>query len=245
MKKRNALAIMLALLLLFSLAGCSGGGSAADTTEQEVSSAAAEASSADASAGNDSEENAETAEAKESVSADVETTGSDADFQVTYLDDGTCEISGCFLTDAESIVVPDTIGGRTVTGIGGYAFSTLAAKEITLPDTVEYLSEASFVSCESLETINLGSGLKTIASLAITSCDSLTSLTFPDGMETIETMAFLYCENLGEVYIPDSVTNFGDVITFLDACPNVVIVTPAGSAAEAKATENALPVRNP
>lgn len=244
MKKRNVLAIMLALLL-FSLAGCSGGGNTADTTEQEVSSAAAEVSSADASAGNDSEENAETAETEESVSADVETTGSDADFQVTYLDDGTCEICGCFLTDAESIVVPETIGGRTVTGIGGYAFSTLAAKEITLPDTVEYLSKAAFVACENLKTINMGSGLKTIDTLAINGCDSLTSLTFPDGMETMENCPFLNCGSLGDVYIPESVTSFGDMITLSDGCPNVVIVTPAGSAAEAKATENALPVRNP
>ncbi|MCD7801605.1 MAG: leucine-rich repeat protein [Clostridiales bacterium] len=251
--KKRILALLLALALLCALTACGDSGEAATDSTGSETEATSDAETEEDASEQESADEAETEteadsgdDADSSEAADDESTESDdSDYVTTHLDDSTCEITDCYLTEAETIVVPETIGGRTVVGIGGYAFTELEAKEISLPDTLEYIGQAAFVSCENLETVNLGSGLKTIESLAFTNCNSLKSLTFPEGMETFEDTPFSLCESLVEVYIPDSVTNFGGVITYLDLCPNIVIVTPSGSAAEAKAIEDGLPVENP
>ncbi len=188
----------------------------------------------------------------ETEAAAPETSEADG-FTIAHLSSDSCEIVGCTLgysAAIDSLVVPDTINGRTVIGIGSGAFVNNLAKEITLPDTVEYISEKAFLMC-SMETRNLGSGLKKIAQAGILSCNELTALTFPEGMESMGASSFGGAGALAEVYIPASVTDIGQdssgqaVITYPASCPNVVIVTPSGSLAEEVALANKLTVRNP
>lgn len=169
---------------------------------------------------------------------------SEEDFRTVSLGDGKCEIIGCS-SDAEVIRVPETLYGETVTGIGSNAFAMLEAKTIILPDTVEYLGKYAFNTCEKLEEVELGSGLKRTGLLSFNNCAELRSVTFPDGMEEMTECCFARCTKLGEVYIPASVTAFGNKITDSALCPEVMIVTPAGSAAEANAQEYGIPYRNP
>lgn len=169
---------------------------------------------------------------------------SESDFIIRSLGNGTCEIMGCSST-ARVIRVPETIYGETVVGVGSNAFAMLEAQKIILPDTVEYLEEYAFSLCENLEEIELGNGLKQTGLFAITGCNELRSVSFPEGMEEMTQSCFGACAKLGEVYIPESVTKFGNIIVSPSLCPNVVIVTPAGSAAEANALKYGIPVRNP
>lgn len=166
---------------------------------------------------------------------------SESDFRTRSLGNGKCEIVGCSAT-AKVIRVPETIYGETVVGIGSNAFSVLDAQKIILPDTVEYLAKYAFNTCKKLEEVKLGKGLKKTGLLSFNFCNELRSVTFPEGMEEMTECCFAGCEKLGEVYIPASVTKFGNRIA---VDPNVVIVTPAGSAAEANALKYGIPVRNP
>lgn len=188
---------------------------------------------------------------EESEEAVLETSEEDG-FTIAQLSNDSCEIVGCTLGYSEaidSLIVPDTINGLTVIGIGSGAFVNNIAKEITLPDTVEYISEKAFYMCD-METLNLGSGLKKIEESGILSCNELTSLTFPEGMESMGACSFSGGA-LVEVYIPATVTEIGQnssgetVLTYPAASPNVVIVTPSGSLAEEVALENKLTVQNP
>lgn len=169
---------------------------------------------------------------------------SEEDFRTESLGDGRCEIVGCG-SEIEVIRVPETLYGETVVGIGTNAFCGLEAKKIILPDTVEYLGRYAFNTCEKLEELELGSGLKKTGLFAISFCHELCSVTFPEGMEEMTEICFGSCLKLGEVYVPASVTKFANMIVNPALCPEVVIVTPAGSAAEANAQEYGIPYRNP
>lgn len=169
---------------------------------------------------------------------------SENDFRIASLGDGRCEIVGCSAT-AKVIRVPEQLFGETVVGIAMNAFGNIEAQKIILPDTVEYLKQNAFNNCEKLEEVELGKGLKKTGLLSFNFCNELRSVTFPDGMEEMTECCFGICMKLGEVYVPASVTKFGNCIADSALCPNVVIVTPAGSAAEANAKEYGTPVRNP
>ena len=180
----------------------------------------------------------------ETKAVDVEQNVSEDDFRTASLGDGTCEIVSCSAT-VKVVRVPETLFGETVVGIGSNAFAMLEVQKIILPDTVEYLEDYAISLCEKLEEIELGKGLKRTGVFSITGCNNLRSISFPEGMEEMTQSCFGACEKLEEVFIPASVTKLGNMIFSPSLCPNAVIITPAGSAAEANAQEYGIPYRNP
>lgn len=226
MKKRFLICLFI-LCLLASLAACGGTGSG--ETAESAPASSGQGAKADAAA-------PQTQAAESAVTED--------DFLTIDLGDGTCKISLCEST-ASKLVVPGTIRGQKVAGIGDYAFNQCPAEEIVLPDSVEFIEANAFCLCENLRRIDLGTGLKRIGQNAFLSCNQLERVDFPEGMAVLESFCFGACEKLGEVYIPASVQEIPMGITNLSQCPNVVIVTPAGSVAEQTAKDTGLPVRNP
>ena len=159
------------------------------------------------------------------------------------VEDGVFCITGVE-SDAEEIIVPSQINGVTVGKIKKNAFYNLKCKKITIPDSVTYIGENAFFCCSDLEQIGLGKGLKSIGLGAFSGCLALKSVTFPEGMETIENPLFINNDELEEVFIPASVVNLPERIASNKTCPKIVIVTPAGSKAEAAAKGQGLTVRN-
>ena len=166
-------------------------------------------------------------------------------FNVVPLDDDTCEIAGC-LEDLEILKIPETIGGYTVVGIGFAGLANLNnTRQITLPDTVEYIGSNAFANDIALEWIDLGEGLKRIGEYAFNMCDSLERVRFPEGMTTFVGYPFGLCASLDEVQIPASVTDMPIGPFQPDLYRNqVTIVTPRGSAAEQFAMDNDIAVRH-
>jgi hypothetical protein len=167
----------------------------------------------------------------------------EGDFSIVDLGDGTCEISYCY-SESSVIEVPSTIYDKTVVGVGQFAFNQSDAVEIILPDTVEYIDSYAFSECENLESISFGQGLLRTGEMIFNDCNSLKQVTFPEGMTTMESITFGFCDILEEVYIPASVTDIENGIAIVEMCPNIIIVTPAGSRAEEVALEYELPVVN-
>lgn len=178
----------------------------------------------------------------ETIGEEQET--SEDDFRAVSLGEGRCEIVGCSSTE-KVIRVPETLFGETVVGIGTNAFCMLEAEKIILPNTVEYLADSAFNGCEKMKEVDLGKGLKRTGLLSFNFCNELQSVTFPEGMEEMTECCFGFCNKLVEIYVPASVTKFGSLIVQPDLCSDAVIVTPAGSAAEANAQEYGIPYRNP
>lgn len=165
------------------------------------------------------------------------------DYLTTSLSDDTCEITACFLTTAV-LEVPETIDGKTVVGICDFGLSVEGVEEIILPDTVTYINPNAFNGSLELKKVVFGSGLKTVGKMAFLNCPNLESLEFPEGVEEIGYNLIALNDVITEVYIPASVEKFTGAIASAETCPNLVIVTPAGSAAEQMAIEADLPVRN-
>ena len=94
-----------------------------------------------------------------------------------------------------SVTIPDTIDGRKVTSIGGYAFR----------------------DCTSLTSVTIPDSVTSIEQYAFRDCTSLTSVTIPDSVTTIGGSAFWGCKNLTSVTIPDSVTRIEDIMRFRSA----------------------------
>lgn len=172
----------------------------------------------------------------------------DADFYRSSFGDGTCEVTGCRVEvnlNVDVIVVPETLFGDKVIGVGVSAFACSNAKKIVLPDTVEYIGSYAFQGCSELEEVQFGTGLKRIGGSLFNMSEKLKTVTFPEGMTTIEDYCTGLNESLTEMYIPASVTEAPKGITYPDTCPNLVVVTPAGSYAEEVCIRDGMPVRNP
>ena len=140
------------------------------------------------------------------VCAGAETYG---DFEYDVLDSGTVEITG-YNGSAEKVVIPDTIDGKSVTSIGGWAFSWCSSlTSITIPDSVTSIGGEAFYDCSSLTSITIPNSVTEIGSSAFYGCSSLTSITIPDGVTSIGDYAFSGCKSLASITIPNSVTEIG------------------------------------
>lgn len=147
-------------------------------------------------------------------------------------------------SEANEIVVPETIQGAPVVKIGEDAFSQLQCESVILPSSVTEIDTYAFFECTKLKNVELGEGVQVVGKYVFISCKSLESVRFPESLVKIESVIFNKCDALSEVYIPASVTEIPEGIAFIESCPNLVIVTPAGSVAEQVAKEAGIPVRN-
>lgn len=218
--KRKLMTALVAITLSFTLLSCGSGESGKTNDSQKTT----------------------TTSNSDDTQKEQETQTDETEFNGVPTDDG-YQITGCH-SDADTIVVPDTINGYKVTEVGSYCFAGLKAKSITLPDTVEVIGNSAFDSCSELETIDLGTSLKTVGYLAFASCSSLKKIDFPEGMTTMENCPVGNCANLTEVYVPASVTDIQGIILDPASCPNAVVVTPSGSTAETNCKEYNIPVQS-
>ena len=123
----------------------------------------------------------------------------------------------------------------SVTSIGNFAFANCAMlTSVTLPAHITSIGEgafygcgalasftvegtglktipyAAFMNCPALTTVTIGNGIKTVDKSAFFGCTGLTSVTVNEGVETIGMQAFQNCTNLASVTLPASVTAIGD-----------------------------------
>ena len=101
-----------------------------------------------------------------------------------YLDNGYCVISG-YSGSAKNVVIPATIGERTVVAIAGagYAHGVFEGNReitsVTIPDTIRSIGSKAFYGCSSLTDVELGNGLKYLDYNCFGECDALTSIDIP------------------------------------------------------------------
>lgn len=82
--------------------------------------------------------------------------------------------------------------------------------EYTIPDTVTEIVKGAFCGSKSaLETVNCGSGLKTVGTNAFYCSNGLKNINMPHGLVTLGNYAFYKCSDLESISIPDSVTSIG------------------------------------
>ena len=142
------------------------------------------------------------------ASAETETYG---DFRYWVQGDGTVHITGYNIYgSAEKVDIPDKIDGKSVTGIGDWAFNGCTnLTSITIPDSVTEIGLSAFYDCTSLTSITIPNSVTSIDDRVFEGCTSLTSITIPDCVTSIGIGAFRGCTSLKSITIPSSVTSIG------------------------------------
>ena len=126
-----------------------------------------------------------------------------------------------------TIVIPATLGGKSVTSlakcafyqcsnitnvvipstvksIGSSAFYNSGLSSIDIPDNVRTIDDYAFENCSNLENAKLPSDLKIIESRIFGGCSRLKSVNIPNGVECIKLGAFGAC-GFGNITIPGTV----------------------------------------
>ena len=103
-----------------------------------------------------------------------------------------------------NVVIPDELGGRPVVAVAEKAFyKNGEISSITIESDADNftIGAQAFSDMDSLVSVVLPDGLKTIPSHAFSGCDSLTQVTMGNGVESIEEYAFSECPTLANIYI--------------------------------------------
>ena len=103
------------------------------------------------------------------------------------------------------VVVPSSLGGFPVVGIGKHAFDSCHGLEgVTIPEGVVVIGGYAFVYCDKLKSVTIPNGVTTIERHAFINCP-LDDVTIPESMTTIDEFAFDGCSKLKSVHISDLV----------------------------------------
>ncbi len=100
------------------------------------------------------------------------------------------------------ITIPNTVNGKTVTGIAGAAFFSVSSlKSVTIPSSVTSIGSNAFESCTSLTSVNFDndSQLTSINVGAFYKCSALTSINIPNNVTSIGYSAFSNCSSLTSI----------------------------------------------
>lgn len=96
----------------------------------------------------------------------------------------------------------------TSTRIDYRAFETCTSiVSVHIPATVDVIGSSAFVSCVHLATVTIEPGLLVVAGFS--KCDSLTTINLPFGVKTIEDATFANCRSLRSVHLPATLTSIG------------------------------------
>ncbi|MCX5972798.1 MAG: leucine-rich repeat domain-containing protein [Chloroflexi bacterium] len=144
---------------------------------------------------------------------------SDAGFE--YIgNDGAATVTGCTVTCPATLVIPDTLGGNSVTSIGNYAFYNNALTSVTIPNSVTTIGDFAF-EANALTSVTIPNSVTSIGTGAFYN-NALTSVTIGNSVTSIGYGAFS-SNALTSVTIGSSVTTIGDYAFDTNALTSVTI----------------------
>jgi hypothetical protein len=127
-----------------------------------------------------------------------------------------------------NVVIPSSIDGIPVTGIGNNAFRNYSnITSVVIPDNISNIGSFSFAYCTSLTNVIIGNGVTNISDDAFQQCGNIASVTLGNSVATIGHAAFAFSSNLTSIYIPASVTRIN--APAFCSCPNLTNATFAGA----------------
>jgi len=144
-----------------------------------------------------------------------------------FVGGGTSDETAVPKTTVGTVVIPTTLGGKSVVGlakcafygcgsvtnvvipatvrsIGSAAFWESGLSSVDIPDSVTSINSDAFYGCRSLENVRLSANLKALEGGVFGACKKLTSIDIPDSVKCIRMGAFT-ASCLKHVTIPGSV----------------------------------------
>lgn len=102
------------------------------------------------------------------------------------------------------IVVPRTLGGYPVCGIGGRAFYGTNITSVTVHRGIEYAANEAFAFCQSLVSVEFEGEATTLGAGIFAGCSALKSVILPSALTSIPSDAFTGCSSLDNIILPDT-----------------------------------------
>ncbi len=150
------------------------------------------------------------------------------EYEVNY--DGTTVTITGYTGPGGNVVVPATIGGKSVTVIGSSAFEDNAdLTGITLPVGITTMDTGAFRNCTGLTSIHLPNTLKVIETAAFQGCTALQTVPFPAGVNYIGNYVFSRCTQLTNIQVDSANAVYSSVNGVLfDKNATELIILPPG-----------------
>ena len=163
---------------------------------------------------------------------------------VYTVDGDNATITNCaFGVCPEDLVIPSTIGGKTVTSLVGFGPSNASSiKSVSLPSTLTTLGYAAFLGYSNLESIDIPGSVSALPDYMFNLDRKLSSVTLHEGLKTIGFAVFANTNSLTSLSIPSTVTAIGPYglgaipdVTFNGNAPTVaddaqIVDAPVGTA---------------
>lgn len=171
-----------------------------------------------------------------SLSAAAVTEFSDGIYTFSKTENGAAVITDCSLTESD-IVVPGSVLGYPVVGVGKYAFmSNSALESVVLPSSVVSIGDYAFAEDRNLTTVSIPEQCESIADNAFWNSPNVTIRCFyGSAADTYAKNHALSCEYLDEALLGDAdgdgYININEVTTIqrhiaeLDALEGVSLLT--------------------
>jgi len=119
-------------------------------------------------------------------------------------------VSGSFILQSQSTSYNTFFtDGKNSTTSSDRAYLN-SIQKIEIGTGITTIGSYAFSRCYSLSSVTIPNTVTTIGSSAFYGCYSLSSITIPDGVTSIGNNAFQYCYSLSSVTIPNSVTTIAD-----------------------------------
>lgn len=108
-----------------------------------------------------------------------------------------------FGSPVSSLVIPNTIDGKTVLAIEDNVFTgKWGFDKIYLPDTIMKIGEGTFAYNPKMQEITLPKSLRAMGRRVFRNCIALKEIVIPDGVTTIPQETFWGCSDLERVVLP-------------------------------------------
>ena len=97
------------------------------------------------------------------------------------------------LLSGDSVIIPDTLDGRSVTAIGDSAFNSAGVTNVTLGTNITRIGTNAFMYCNNLTSVTLGNHITNIGAYAFNNCIQLAKVKIPASVSIIGDRAFEHC----------------------------------------------------
>ncbi len=129
---------------------------------------------------------------------------------VYSVSDGKATITSYKGTDT-TLVIPSTLGGYPVAGIGPFAFYNKAKLlNVTIPNSVILISNNAFNGCTNMTAISIPNSVTSIGFEAFIWCYQLKNILIPGSVLSIGNSAFENCSGMDNVTLGNCLTSIGD-----------------------------------
>lgn len=165
------------------------------------------------------------------------------DYRYILRENGRAEIIA-YLGEDEELVIPDTLDGFEVSGIGEKAFFECSfLTSVTIPDSVLKIGDRAFKGCKSLTSVTIPDSVLNIEDCAFFDCDSLISVTIPDHVFNIGKNPFVSCDHLTSIIVSPEHPYLETIDGALFSKPDKRLVCyPCGNMAESYAIPDGIEV---